>query len=200
MSRRHRTSQGDGGAVQARFHHGLRDRTDTVVRLLHAVLMVAFLGAWLSAEWQDLRAWHIACGHVLAAAWLARLAWSLTRPQASLARWWRTLLGAARRLRSGHASALRAPTWSIAGLAVVVGGIEWLVPGCFVSGWVLGWLVDASAEPVVLHRLLGTALMVVVATHVALVGVLGVLRGRCMVCDLLPGGGARPRGPDSGRG
>lgn len=200
MSERHRTRQAGRDAVQARFHHGRRGRTDTVTRLLRAVLMVAFLGAWLSAEWQDLRAWHIACGHVLAAAWLVRIAWSLARPQVSLARWWRTLWGAARRLRSGHAGVLRAPTWSIAGLAVVVVGIEWLVPGCFVSGWVLGRLVDASAGPVVLHRLLGTALMVVVATHVALVGVLSVLRGRCMVCDLLPGGGARPRGPDSGRG
>lgn len=185
MATRHRTKRGDVGVV---------------TRLLHAVLAFAFLGAWLSAEWEGLRDWHIACGHVLAGALLARLAWSLTRPQASLARWWRTLLGAARRLRSGHASALRAPTWSIAGLAVVVCAIVLLVPGCFVSGWVLGRLVDASAGPVVLHRLLGTALMVVVATHVALVGVLSVLRGRCMVCDLLSGGGARPRGPDSGRG
>lgn len=200
MSERHRTRQAGGDASQARFQHGRRGRTDTVTRLLHAVLMVAFVGAWLSAEWQDLRAWHIACGHALAAAWLARIAWSLARPEVSLARWWRTLWGAARRLRSGHARVLRAPTWSIAGLAVVVGCIELLVPGCFVSGWVLGRLLDASAGPVVLHRLLGTALMVVVATHVALVGVLGVLRGRCMVCDMLPGGGARPRGPGSGQG
>lgn len=200
MSKRHRTRQGEAGAVQAWVRQGRRGRTDTVTRLLHAVLMVAFLGAWLSAEWEDLRAWHIACGHVLAAVWLARIAWSLARPEVSLARWWRTLWGAARRLRSGHAGVLRAPTWSIAGLAVVVGCIELLVPGCFVSGWVLGRLVDASAVPVALHRWLGTALMVGVATHVALVGVLGVLRGRCMVCDLLPGGGARPRGPGSGRG
>lgn len=200
MSERHRTRHGQVGAVQARVRQGRRGRADTVTRFLHAVLMGAFLGSWLSAEWEGLRAWHIACGHVLAVAWLARIAWSLARPQVSLARWWRTLWGAARRLRSGHAGVLRAPTWSIAGLAVVVVGIELLVPGCFVSGWVLGRLVDASAGPVVLHRLLGTALMVVVATHVALVGVLGVLRGRCMVCDVLPGGGARPRGPDSGRG
>lgn len=188
MATRHRTRRGDVGAV---------------TRLLHAVLTIAFLGAWLSAEWEGLRAWHIACGHVVAGALLARVAWSLARPQAArapLVRWWRTLLGAVRRLRSGQAGSLRAATWSVAGLSLVVCGILALVPGCFVTGWVLERLVDAAAGPVALHRWMGTALMVVVATHMALVGVLGVLRGRCMACDMLPGGGDRSGGPRSGRG
>lgn len=179
MATRHGTRVSDGGAV---------------TRLLHAAMAIAFLGAWLSAEWEGLRAWHIACGHALAGALLARIAWSLARPRASLVRWWHTLRRAARRLRSGHDGVLRAPTWSIAGSALVVCGIVLLVPGCFVSGWALGRLVDAVQGPVALHRWLGTALMVVAATHVALVGVLGVLRGRCVACDVLPGG------PRSGQG
>ncbi len=179
MATRHGTKVGDG---------------DAVTRLLHSALAIAFLGVWLSAEWEGLRAWHIAFGHALAGALLARIAWSLVRPQASLVRWWHTFRRAARRLRSGHDGVLRPPTWSIAGSALVVCGIVLLVPGCFVSGWALGRLVDAVQGPVALHRWLGTALMVVAATHVALVGVLGVLRGRCAACDVLPGG------PRSGQG
>jgi cytochrome b len=40
--------------------------------------------------------------------------------------------------------------------------------------------------------------MVAVAMHVALIAVLGVLRGRCMACDMLPGGWDRR--VDSGEG
>ncbi|WP_286742316.1 cytochrome b/b6 domain-containing protein [Aquabacterium sp. UBA2148] len=179
MATRHGTRVGEGGAV---------------TRLLHATLAIAFLGAWLSAEWEGLRTWHIACGHALAGALLARIAWSLARPRASLLRWWHTFRRAARRLRSGHDGVLRAPTWTIAGSALVVCGIVLLVPGCFVTGWALGRLVDVAQEPVALHRWLGTTLMVVVATHVALVAVLGVLRGPRMARDVLPGG------PRSGQG
>lgn len=171
---------------------------DAFSRLMHAALAIAFMGAWLTAEWDGLRAWHIACGHMAAGALLLRVAWPLARSRAPLGRWWRTWAGATRRLRSWHTGPLRPATWSVAGLAGVVCAILVLLPGCVVSGWALGRLVDAPAGPVDLHRWLGTALMLVVATHVALIAVLGVLRGRCMACEMLPGGVKRPG--DSGKG
>lgn len=193
-------------ATGHRTHQPGRSTPDLFTRFTHALMAMAFLGAWLTAEWDGLRAWHIAFGHILAGALLLRVAWSLVRPRASLKRWWRTAAGAARRLfsrrssRAGVAepdSPLRLATWSLLGLAALVCGALVLVPGCFVSGWALSRLVDAPAGPLELHRWLGTALMVVVAAHVALVAVLGVLRGRCMACDMLPWGAARSA--DSGK-
>lgn len=211
MATRHRTEDSTDSDDAARHHrrpHGPR-KPDAFTRLVHAVLVVAFLGAWLTAEWDGLRAWHIACGQALAGALLLRVAWSLVRPQASLRRWWLSLVGAGRRLFSGpalnasHAGSLRPATWSLMGLAGVVCAIVVLVPACFVTGSMLGGLgglADAPSGPVDLHRWLGTALMVMVATHVALIAVLGVLRGRCMACDMLPGGGDGPGESEKGRG
>ncbi len=188
-------------ATGHRTHQPGRRKPDTFTRLTHAMLAVAFLGAWLTAGWDGPKAWHVAFGHAVAGALLLRVAWSLVRPSASLGRWWRTLASAARRLRSGvsggveQAGPLRLATWSVMGLAAVVCGMLVLVAGSFVTGWALSRLVDAPQGPMALHRWLGTALMVMVATHVALVAVLGVLRERCMVCDMLPLG--RPRSAKS---
>lgn len=208
MATRHRTedsTDSDGAARHHRRYHEPR-KPDAFTRLAHAVLVVAFLGAWLTAEWAGLRAWHIACGQVLVGALLLRVVWSLLRPDASLGRWWRSFVGAGRRLLSGpaaravRAGSLRPATWSLMGLAGVVCAIVALVPACFVTGAMLDRLADAPAEPVDLHRWLGTALMVAVATHVALIAVLGMLRGRCMACDMLPGGGDGPGDSEKGRG
>lgn len=204
MAARHRTPEaGQDDPIRHQRHQRRqgRERPDAFSRLTHALLATAFLGAWLTAALDGLRAWHIACGYAMAGALLLRVAWSLAWPRASLGRWWRVLVGAWRRLRQGQgrqAGPLRPPTWSIAGLALVACVILVLVPACFVTGWLLSRLVDEPAGPVDLHSWLGTALMVAVATHVALIAVLGVLRGRCMACDMLPGGWDRR--VDSGEG
>lgn len=202
MATRDRTPQ--TGQPSPAPHHGRqRKRPDAFARLMHAVLALAFLGAWLTAEWEGLRTWHIAFGHAMAGALLLRIAGSLARPRASLGRWWRAMTGAARRWHAGrerHAERvvpLRAATWSVAGRAAVVCGILVLVPGCFLSGWALSRLLDAPVGPVNLHRWLGTALMLLAAAHVALIAVLSLLRERCMACDMLPWGGDRPA--DSGK-
>lgn len=197
MATRHRTHESEQRAGAGPKRQGGRKRPDGVTRLMHAVLAAAFLGAWLTASLDGLRAWHIAFGYAAAGALLSRVAWSLRRPQTSLVHWWRTLVRAGRRLHSGrvgaagYAGSLRPATWSVMGLAGVVCGMVLLVPACFVTGWTLDRLVEAPPGPVDLHRWLGTALMVAVATHVALIAVLGVLRGRCMACDMLSGRGDR---------
>ena len=148
-----------------------------VVRSLHAAFVLTFVGVWLTAEWGALRSWHEAFGYALVAVLVVRVMWSLVQPQASLERWWRTLRASVRRLQRVHSGGLRPATWSVAGMAGLVCAILALVPACFVSGWVLGRLFDALSGPVGLHRWLGHALMLVVASHVALAGVLVVLRG-----------------------
>ena len=152
-------------------------RQHAVVRSLHAAFVLTFLGVWLTAEWGALRSWHEAFGYALVAVLVVRVIWSLIQPQVSLGRWWRTLRAAVRRLQQGHAGDLRLATWSVAGVAGLVCAILVLVLACFVSGWALGRLFDALSGPVGLHRWLGHALMLVVASHVALAGVLAVLRG-----------------------
>lgn len=100
MAARHRTRQtGQHGPAH---RHGPK-QPDAFARLTHAVQAVAFLGAWLTAEWEGLRTWHIAFGHALAGALLLRIAGALGRPGSSPGRWWRTLVGAVRRLRARRA-------------------------------------------------------------------------------------------------
>lgn len=171
----------------------LRARTtDPWVKVLHALLAVAFLGAWVTAESKGLKAWHVASGHALAVAWLLRLAWSFAQPRASLMRWWRSLTGALRRWRAGRGGAWGPATLSVGGLASLVCAFLLLVPLCFVSGFALDRLAQAAPETLsTWHRWLGEAITVVAASHVALVAVLSVLRGRCMACAMLPGAGDR---------
>lgn len=169
-----------------------RRQPDAVIRLTHAAMALAFLGAWLTAGWRGLLDWHVAWGHVLAVAWLGRVGWSLAEHDASLRHLWRDLTAARRRLRARAAGALRPATWSIAARAALASITLALVPACFVSGWALGRVVEVSPGAIEVHRWLGTALMVGVAAHMALAAVLGVLRGRCVLCTLLPGGSRRP--------
>lgn len=167
-------------------------QTDAVTRISHAAMALAFLGAWLTAGWQGLLDWHVAWGHALAVAWLGRVGWSLAQPDASLGHLWRDLIAARRRLRAPVAGALRPATWSVAARAALASLALALVPACFVSGWALGRVVEASPAAAEVHRWLGTALMVGVAAHMAFAAVLGVLRGRCVLCAMLPGWGSRP--------
>lgn len=169
-------------------------------RLVHAALVIAFFGTWLTAPWEGLRSWHVAFGHAVAGAWLLRVGWSFARPAASLGRWGHTLLRTGRRLRSPGVGALGPATVSLLGLSGLVCAMLVLVPACFVSGWALGRLVEPGAGSLGLHRWLGTALMGVVAAHVALVVVLGVLRGRSVARGGLPGERERQSGdPDKMR-
>lgn len=173
--------------------HGRR-QPDVFVQVLHTILVLAFVGAWLSAEWPGLRSWHIVFGHVMAGALSLRIAWSLVRPASSLGCCWRLLARSLRRVASGRAGALRPAAWSIATGALLVCSMVVLVVACFITGWALGLMVDAPQGPVNLHHWAGTALMLTVASHVAFVAVLGVLRGRCDACAMLPFGGTRLRG------
>lgn len=169
-------------------------RPDVVVRALHAWLALTFLGGWLTAEWAGLRAWHVALGHALALAWLLRMGWSLAQPRASVGRWLHRVVGAARRLRSGRLGEMAPATWSVGGLALVVCVILALIPVCFVTGFALDRLgVSPGGNLVNWHHWLGDALMVAVASHLALLAVLSVMRERCMACSVLPGGSGRSR-------
>jgi len=169
-------------------------RPDAVVRALHAWLAVAFLGGWLTAEWAGLRAWHVVLGHALGLAWLLRMAWSLAQPSASVWRWWHRLVGAVRHLRSGTLGGRGPATWSVGGLTLVVCAILALIPVCFVTGFALERLGSLPGGNLVnWHHWLGDALMVAVASHLALLAVLSLLRERCMACAMLPGGPDRSR-------
>jgi len=105
MATRHRTHESEQRAGAGPKRRGGRKRPDGVTRLMHAVLAAAFLGAWLTASLDGLRAWHIAFGYAAAGALLSRVAWSLRRPRTSLGHWWPALVSAGRRLRSGRVGA-----------------------------------------------------------------------------------------------
>lgn len=172
---------------QAARRSRVRRGPDGVVKAVHGVLALALLGAWLTSGWGGLRAWHLLFGHAAALALLLRIAWSLVRPQASLMRWWRTLPGMWRRMRHGHTGPLGLAAWSVAALSGVVCVILVMLPLSFLSGSLLGWW--GAFVPVELrswHAWSAQVLMGAVAGHLALLGVLGVLRGRCMVCEMLP--------------
>jgi len=165
----------------------VRPGPDAVVKAVHGVLALALLGAWLTAGWDGLRDWHLAFGHAAAGGLLLRIAWSLACPRASLMRWWRTLLGMWRRMRHGHTGPLGLAAWSLAGLSGLVCVILVMVPWSFLTGWLLAWWGPfPPGELVSWHVRSGQVLMGAVACHLALIVVLGVWRGRCMVCEMLP--------------
>jgi hypothetical protein len=160
-----------------------RGQADVWARSLDVAWLAAFLVAWLTSPWGDLRPWHVASGYALPMFFLGRVMWSRARPQTAAMPGWRSLRAAVRRWRRGQLDTFRVATFSVAARALLACLLLALVPTCFASGWVLGRLVDAQAEPVGLHRWLGQALMLTVAAHVALRSVLAVLRGRMPLDD-----------------
>lgn len=180
--------------------------TDAPTRMFHWLFALSFLGAYVTADGEHWRLLHVTLGYTMAGLLAFRVLYGLFGPrQAGLGLLWRKLSAAPAWLRSIRATV---PTGALAGvnwrqgqnllmaLAVVV--LLALVVPLTLSGYgtyndwgdVLGgdWLEE-------LHEFFGEAFLFVVLAHLALIGVLSLLRRKNQALPMLSGRVEGP-GPD----
>ena len=172
---------------------------DVPVRMAHALLATGFLGAWLTSGVRGLQPVHLAFGYTAAAALVFRLLWALLNPRsASLSTWWRAAGGWPRWWRAARQGQVRFAALSTIALASTVIAMLLGVALSTGSGALMHQLGEHHAWGEVLeelHEALGNALLLAVLMHLALVGVLSVMRGRNMASTMLTGR-APGAGPD----
>ncbi|KQY85638.1 cytochrome b/b6 domain-containing protein [Pelomonas sp. Root1444] len=165
---------------------------DAPVRLLHGLMALSVVGAWLTAEAYGWRAVHISFGLTLAGAMALRLLWgfvgtpparfaSFVRGPAAVVAHLRELLAGRARPHAGHNPA---GGWAV--LALIATGL--LAAG---SGW-LAWQGGEAWEEV--HETLANGLLLLVGMHVAAVLLTSWLARDRLVPAMLTGRKAVPAG------
>lgn len=173
------------------------------VRVFHALYALSFAGAYVTADSERWRAWHVALGYGLAGLLVLRVLYGLVGPrQARLGPRFRTVGAAAGWLRT-TAQAVRSGQWArvdgrqaqnllMAGLVVA---LLLLAPPLVLSGhavyeeWVGGLWEDALEH---VHEFLGESMGALALAHIALVLALSVLRRRNLVLPMVTGRAAAP--------
>lgn len=196
-------------AAPATARTASRRIVDAPTRMAHALIALAFVGAYLTAEGERWRAWHVTLGYVLAVALAFRVVYGLVGPRparvsawfrklAAAPPWWRAAVAAARDARPG---ALPWRQGQNLAMAAVIAAIVLALPVLLLSGLAphLGWVGGASADALSeLHEALGEAVPGLVLLHVGLVLTLSLLRrqnqARPMLDGRVPG-----TGPDLAR-
>lgn len=177
--------------------------TDLNTRVLHAALAVSFALAYLTAESEWWRLWHVAAGYVFAGAAAMRLLYGLLGPRhAQATLWWRRVHNAWQWVRAwaqpqswswAHASKglLLLVYASVAALLLAV--LPVTLSGLIVQeDWGSYGVVDLMAE---LHEATGEAMLAVVLTHVGAVLLQGWLK-RSPYWQRMFSGRLPERGPD----
>ena len=164
---------------------------DAPVRVFHWLMVLAFAGAWLTAESEAWRLLHVTLGYTMAGLVLFRIVWGLVgtrharfadfvRGPAAVVRYLRSLLGGRAESHTGHNPAGALAILALLGLTLALGVTGW---GAFnqTGG---EWLEEA-------HELVANTMLAVVAVH--LLGVaIGSWKGRqnlvrAMVTGFKPG-------------
>lgn len=160
---------------------------DPLVRLFHWTMVACFAGAWLTADSEHWRQWHVAFGYTMAGLVVFRLVWGLVGPRharfvnfvrgpRAVGRYLRSLLGPAPEHHLGHNPA--------GALAIVL--LLALTTLTAASGWAtyseLGgeWLEE-------LHEGAANTLMAVVLVHLAGVAVSSLLHHENLVRSMFTG-------------
>lgn len=176
--------------------------TGSLVRGLHALLVLACFGAWATSEVHGLASLHRACGYTAMVAWSARLlATALNLPGADLMRWWRMAQGWPRWWRAAAQGRVRFEALSVLGLASSVIALLLVSGVTFASGWWLDRLGVSGHVPHAweeLHEALAELLMAVVLLHAGLVLALSLMRGRNMAWEMVVGRRQRGTGRPDG--
>lgn len=162
-----------------------------LVRGLHGLLVLGFLGAWVTSEFHGLAWLHRACGYTVMAALSARLVVSASRlPGTDLMRWWRRAQGWPRWWQAAAQGRVRFEALSALGLASTVIALLVLSGVTFASGWWLDRLGVSGEAPHAweeLHEALAELLMALVLLHAGLVLALSFMRGRNMAWEMVVG-------------
>ncbi len=169
---------------------------DAPVRVMHWLLALSFLGAYLTADGERWRLVHVTLGYTMAGLLVARLAWGVFGPRpARLSMLWRKLQGL--------------PAWCKAALG---GRIDWRQGQNLLLAATVALLL-VSIAPLTLsglavyqewggsdvleevHEFFGNGLLALVLAHVGVVLGLSLLRRRNLVAPMVTGRTAGA-GPD----
>ena len=168
---------------------------DAPTRVMHALMALTLIGAYITADGERWRLLHVTLGYTLAGVGVARLLWGLFGPRpARLSSLWRRVSGAPAWLRSalgGRVDGRQAQNLLLAAsVAALLAVIAPLTASGYVTYQDIGgeWLGE-------LHETMGNAMLLIVLAHVALVLGFSLLRRRNLAAPMLTGRSAGP-GPD----
>lgn len=187
------TSDTLASATQTPAPAATRRVVDAPTRMLHWLMALSFLGAYLTADGERWRLVHVTLGYTLAGLVATRVLWGLWGPrQVRLSALWRRLQGlpawtrtlvAARRPQALQASWRTGQSlWMALAVALILA----LVAPLTLSGyavwdeWGGEWLEEA-------HEFFGNALLFVALAHVGLIALLSVLRRKNQALPMLTG-------------
>ena len=174
---------------------------DATTRMLHWLMALSFIGAYLTADGERWRLVHVTLGYTLAGLLVCRVLWGLLGPrQARLSALLRKLQGLPAWLRSLptlNSAVMAKPAWRqgqnlLMALAVVL--ILGTIMPLTLSGyavweeWGGEWLED-------MHEFFGNAMLALVLVHVGLIAMLSLLRRKNQALPMLTGRAAGA-GPD----
>lgn len=168
---------------------------DAPVRVMHWLMALSFLGAYVTADGDRWRLVHVSLGYTLAGLLVARLLWGSVGPRpARLSALWRRVSGLPAWLRAALAGRIDVRQGQNLLLAASVVGLLALIAPLTLSGlgvyqeWTGDWLEE-------LHEFFGNTLLLVVLAHVVTVLTLSLLRRRNLVAPMWTGR-APGAGPD----
>ena len=160
---------------------------DAPVRVMHWLLALSFLGAYLTADGERWRLVHVTLGYTMAGLLVARVLWGVFGPRpARLSMLWRKLQGAPAWLKAAASGRIDWRQGQNLLLAATVALLLIVIAPLTLSG--LGvyqeWGGDALEE---LHEFFGNGLLALVLAHVGAVLALSLLRRRNLVAPMLSG-------------
>ena len=164
-----------------------RRTVDAPTRVMHWLMVLSFLGAYLTADGERWRLLHVTLGYTLAGLLSFRVVWGLIGPRharlSALGRKLQAMPQWLAGLRSGTIN-VRLGQNLLLSLSVVM--LLALIAPLTLSGygtyneWAGEWLEDV-------HEFFGNALLAVVLAHVALIAALSLLRRKNQVTPMLTG-------------
>ena len=166
---------------------------DAPTRMLHWLMALSFLGAYLTADGERWRLVHVTLGYTLAGLIATRVLWGLWGPrQVRLSALWRRLQGLpawARTLAAARRPQALQASWRTGQsllMALAVALILALVAPLTLSGyavwdeWGGEWLEEV-------HEFFGNALLFVALAHIGLIALLSALRRKNQALPMLTG-------------
>lgn len=180
-------------ATQTPARAATRRVIDAPTRMLHWLMALSFLGAYLTADGERWRLVHVTLGYTLAGLVATRLLWGLWGPrQVRLSALWRRLQGLpawARTLAAARRPQALQASWRTGQsllMALAVALILALVAPLTLSGyavwdeWGGEWLEEV-------HEFFGNALLFVALAHIGLIALLSALRRKNQALPMLTG-------------
>lgn len=168
---------------------------DAPVRVFHWLFALSFAGAWLTAESEHLRSLHVTLGYAFGGLLLFRFVYGLVGPrQARLTVLWHRVSGLGDWLRIAVAGRIDLSRTATLGMGVVMLLLMTVAAPLVLSGYAgyVEWLgMDDAWEDA--HEFFANSAMALVATHLALIALLSILRRRNLATPMLTG-----RSPGSG--